>query len=127
MVEPGVVRTGIGDWRLEVGDQGSGIRDQGLGFQVQVLIRPEGARLGGTGSNVVQGMVTERSFRGEYYRLGVQAAGGVELTFHFPAATALPGPDEPVTFSLDPRALMLLPVDAGQPGFRGPTGACQCP
>ena len=119
MVEPGVVRTGIGDWRLEVGDQG-------LGFQVQVLIRPEGARLGGTESNVVQGMVTERSFRGEYYRLGVQAADGVGLTFHFPAGTALPGPGEPVTFSLDPRALMLLPVDAEQPGFRGPTGACQC-
>ena len=127
MVGPGVVRTGIGDWRWEIGEQRAESREQGLGFQVQVLIRPEGARLGGTGSNVVQGMVTERSFRGEYYRLGVRAADGVELTFHFPAGTALPGPGEPVTFSLDPRALMLLPVDAGQPGFRGPTGACQCP
>jgi hypothetical protein len=114
------VRTGIGDWRLEVGDQG-------LGFQVQVLIRPEGARLGGMGPNVVQGVVVERSFRGEYYRLDVRAADRVELTFHFPAGTALPGPGEPVTFSLDPRALMLRPVDTEQPGFREPTGACQCP
>jgi len=133
MVGPGVMRTGIGDWTWEIGEQraesreqGAGIEDCGLGSEVQVLIRPEGARLGGMGPNVVQGMVTERSFRGEYYRLGVRAADGVELTFHFPTGTALPGPDEPVTFSLDPRALMLLPVDAEQPGFRGPTGACQC-
>ena len=140
MVGSGVVRTGIGDWRLEIGEQGAGVRDRGSGigdqrgriedwgsgFEVQVLVRPEGARLGGMGPNVVQGVVAERSFRGEYYRLDVRAADGVGLTFHFPAGTALPGPGEPVTFSLDPRALMLLPVDAEQPGFRGPTGACQC-
>jgi ABC-type Fe3+/spermidine/putrescine transport system ATPase subunit len=102
VVEPGRVETAIGvlevgDWGLEIGS-----------WPVQVLIRPEAARLDGGGPNVVRGVVTERSFRGERYRLGVRHAGGVELTFHFPANVDLPAPGEPVTLSLAPSALMLL-------------------
>jgi ABC-type Fe3+/spermidine/putrescine transport system ATPase subunit len=74
-----------------------------------LLIRPESARLDEAGPNLLGGVVTERSFRGETCRLGVRHASGVELAFNFAAAVALPAPGEPVTLSLAPRALMLLP------------------
>jgi len=82
----------------------------GLGPNLQLLIRPEAARLDETGPNVVRGVVTERSFRGERYRVGVRHAGGIELTFSFPASADLPTSGNPITLSLDPRALALLPV-----------------
>jgi ABC-type Fe3+/spermidine/putrescine transport system ATPase subunit len=88
----------IDDARLEIGDSG------------QLLVRPEAARLDETGSNILRGTVTERSFRGERYRLSVCHASGVELTFNLPASNGLPAPDESITLSLDPTALMLLPA-----------------
>jgi ABC-type Fe3+/spermidine/putrescine transport system ATPase subunit len=78
----------------------------------KLLIRPEAARFGETGPNVVRGVVTERSFRGERYRLGVRHESGIELAFNVPANVELPGCGEPITLSLDPQALTLLPVVA---------------
>jgi ABC-type Fe3+/spermidine/putrescine transport system ATPase subunit len=106
-VERGLVETEIGDWRLEIGDWESGIGDWREG---QLLIRPEAARLGEVGPNVLRGVVTERSFRGGHYRLGLRHASGIEMTFNFAASTALPAPGEPIIISLDPRALALLPA-----------------
>ncbi len=106
-VERGLVETEIGDWRLEIGDWGSGIGDWREG---QLLIRPEAARLGEVGPNVLRGVVTERSFRGEHYRLSLRHASGIEMTFNFAASVALPAPGEPITISLDPQALALLPA-----------------
>ncbi len=106
VVGQGLVETALGT--LQVKDLGFGL--WGLGFTTQLLIRPEAARLDGTGPNVLQGVVTERSFRGEHYRVGVRHASGDELTFNFPASAALPAPGEPITLSLDPEALALLPV-----------------
>jgi ABC-type Fe3+/spermidine/putrescine transport system ATPase subunit len=99
-VERGLVETKIGDWGLEIGDWREG----------QLLIRPEAARLDETGPNLLRGVVTERSFRGEYYRLGLRHASGIEMTFNFAAGVALPAPGEPITISLDPGALALLPA-----------------
>jgi len=118
VVERGLVETPIGDWRLETGDFVVSAPRPELGAKAQsndwgegqLLIRPEAARLDGAGPNVLQGVVTELSFRGEHYRLGVRHASGVELTFNFPANAALPAPGEPITLSLDQGALMLLPV-----------------
>ena len=81
-----------------------------MGFTTQLLIRPEAARLDGAGSNALRGIVTERSFRGEYYRLGLRHASGVELTFNFPASVALPALGESITLSLNPQALALFSV-----------------
>jgi len=75
---------------------------------VQVLIRPEAARLGDSGPNVLRATVTERSFRGEYYRLDVRHASGVQLSFNLPTRFDLPAPGESISLSLDPQALMLL-------------------
>jgi ABC-type Fe3+/spermidine/putrescine transport system ATPase subunit len=86
----------------------------GLESQVsnrKLLIRPEAAQLGDAGPNVVHGVVTERSFRGERYRLGVRHASGIELAFNIPANVDLPDCGEPITLSLDPQALTLLPAE----------------
>ncbi len=103
---PGQVETVLGV--LQVQDSGFGIRDSG--FAARLLVRPEAARLGEAGPNVLYGVVTERSFRGERYRLGVRHASGVELTFNFPASVALPALGEPIALSLDPWALALFSV-----------------
>jgi ABC-type Fe3+/spermidine/putrescine transport system ATPase subunit len=95
----------IGDWRSEIG------RIQSPISNLQLLIRPEAARLGEDGPNVVRGVVTERSFRGERYRLGLRHASGQELAFDFSASAALPAVGEPIVLSLDPRALALLPAE----------------
>ncbi|MBN1977097.1 MAG: ABC transporter ATP-binding protein [Anaerolineae bacterium] len=77
----------------------------------KLLIRPEAAQLGDAGPNVVHGVVTERSFRGERYRLGIRHASGVELAFNIPANVDLPDCGEPITLSLDPQALTILPAE----------------
>ena len=76
---------------------------------LKLLIRPEAAYLNDDGPNVVHGVVTERSFRGERYRLGVRHASGIELAFNIPANVDLPDCGEPITLSLDPQALTILP------------------
>jgi len=101
---PGQVETAIGTLKVE----GSESDIWGLGSEVKLLIRPDAARLNESGTNRLVGAVAERSFRGEYYRLEVRHASGVELTFNFPANVALPAPGEPVVLSLAPAALMLL-------------------
>jgi ABC-type Fe3+/spermidine/putrescine transport system ATPase subunit len=99
------VETAIG--RLEIGDLGvAHLHSSNL----QLLIRPEAARLNDAGPNTVRGVVTERSFRGERYRLGVRHESGVELTFNVPANVDLPC-GEPIALSLDPQALALLPAE----------------
>jgi ABC-type Fe3+/spermidine/putrescine transport system ATPase subunit len=108
VVGRGLVETAIGT--LQVSDLGAGIQD--AGSKAQLLIRPEAARLDvdQASSNVLHGVVVERSFRGEHYRLGVRHAGGIELTFNLAASAALPAPGESITLSLEPQALALLPV-----------------
>ena len=84
-----------------------------------LLIRPEAARLDvrepqsndEIGPNLLSGVVTERSFRGERYRLTVRHAGGGELTFNFPASVDLPATGESITLSLEPQAMALLNPD----------------
>jgi ABC-type Fe3+/spermidine/putrescine transport system ATPase subunit len=96
----------IRDWRLVAPNLQSPVSN------LQLLIRPEAARLSTAGPNIVHGVVTERSFRGERYRLGVRHESGIELTFNMPANVDLPGCGEPVALSLDPQALTMLPAEA---------------
>ncbi len=102
LVETAIGRLEIGDWGLKVARRQSQISN------LQLLIRPEAARLGNVGPNVLRGTVTERSFRGERYRLGIRHASGVELTFNFSASAAPPAPGETITISLNPESLALL-------------------
>ncbi|MCP4538160.1 MAG: ABC transporter ATP-binding protein [Chloroflexi bacterium] len=104
IVGRGLVETAIGT--LQVPDLG----DSGL--EAQLLIRPEAAGLDvdSASPNVLHGVVVERSFRGEHYRLGVRHAGGVELTFNLAASVTLPAFGESITLFLEPQALALLPT-----------------
>ncbi len=107
VVGPGQVETEIGALQVDEPEAG------GVGAEVRLLVRPEAARLSESGPNLLRGVLVERSFRGERYRLRVRHASGVEMTFHLSASVALPAPGESVTLSLDPRALALLPVVEG--------------
>ncbi|RLC72054.1 MAG: iron ABC transporter ATP-binding protein [Chloroflexi bacterium] len=107
VVKRGLVETGIG--RLEIGGWRLGIEDSESA--ATLLIRPEAAQLSADGPNLLRGVVTERSFRGERYRLRVRHASGVELTFHLPASVELPATGETITLSLSPQALALLNPD----------------
>jgi ABC-type Fe3+/spermidine/putrescine transport system ATPase subunit len=78
---------------------------------LQLLVRPEAARLDDPGRNRLHGVVVERSFRGSHYRLGVRHTSGVELTFHLPLSTAPPEVGAELLFTLDPQALTLLPAE----------------
>jgi ABC-type Fe3+/spermidine/putrescine transport system ATPase subunit len=102
-VETAIGRLEIGDQRLETDNSQSPVSS------LQLLVRSEAARLSTTGPNIVRGVVTERSFRGERYRLVVRHESGIELTFGMPANVDLPAPGDPITLSLDPQALSLLP------------------
>ena len=103
----GRVDTAIGTLQMS----GSILGAEAIGPAPQVLIRPEAARAGEAGPNVLHGSVIGRSFRGDYYRLTVRHTSGVELAFGFPASSDLPAPGESITLSLTPRALLLLSSD----------------
>jgi ABC-type Fe3+/spermidine/putrescine transport system ATPase subunit len=103
-IETGIGKLEIRDWRF------FSERCQSPIANLQLLIRPEAACLNDAGPNTVRGVVTERSFRGEYYRLGVRHESGVEMAFNMPPNAGLPACGEPITLSLDPHALTILPA-----------------
>jgi ABC-type Fe3+/spermidine/putrescine transport system ATPase subunit len=107
----GLAETPIGPLQVQgTKDQctGTGSVPRDAGDEMQVLIRPEAARIDVAGPNPLEGTVVGRSFRGEYYRLSISHATGIELTFNFQAGATLPALGEAVELSLDPRALVLL-------------------
>ena len=110
---PGQVETVVG--ALQVGELGCEIGD--ATSEAKLLVRPEAARLDPPGPNRLVGVVTERSFRGEYCRLSVRHAVGVELTFTFPSSVALPALGESITLFLTPRAMILLLDGSGWGDF----------
>ncbi len=88
------------------------------GQPVTVLIRPEAATLvTASGSpaagNVVEGVVTDFSFRGSYYHLALRPPQGPELTFAVESLGAPPArPGQTVRLALRPEAITLLPAPA---------------
>lgn len=76
---------------------------------VTVLVRPEGARLGDTGSCTLTGVVRERSFRGRSYRLALDIYG-VQLAFDLPSSQPVPAEGQAVQVCLaDEAALQVFP------------------
>lgn len=83
------------------------------GDTVTVLLRPDAATLAGDGQvNRVEATVQEISFRGSQVKLTV-AAAGLALQFELPgsAAAALPAPGQPISLTLDPAGISLLPFE----------------
>ncbi|HJS29372.1 MAG TPA: TOBE domain-containing protein, partial [Anaerolineales bacterium] len=84
------IRTSAGDFPGVVSGPGA----------VTVLIRPDRARLDGTGVIRFEGVVLERTFRGDQNRLLVKV-NETRLSFDFPSSLPLPGPGESISLSLD--------------------------
>jgi ABC-type Fe3+/spermidine/putrescine transport system ATPase subunit len=103
VAEKGRVETVLGG--LEVTDTDAGY---GAGQRVQLLIRPEAARLTQDGPNRVDVEVVERSFRGGYYQLDVRHRSGVVMTFNVSAGVDPPPTGRELALSLDPRGLTVL-------------------
>jgi ABC-type Fe3+/spermidine/putrescine transport system ATPase subunit len=94
------------------------------GQRVQLLIRPESARLAedcpGEEDMLIEGTVRECSFRGSRYRLVIHHPADLDLTFELvSSASRLPGPGEPVTLALRPEAMSVL---AGEMDEQDTTG-----
>jgi ABC-type Fe3+/spermidine/putrescine transport system ATPase subunit len=85
------------------------------GQEVTVLIRPEAAtaiREGqpANGDPVITGILVERVFQGNYYRIHVRMADDIELDFEVDADEPLPEPGSPIRLSLSREAMSLLPA-----------------
>ena len=103
VVGPGLVETAVGWLRLPEEETA------GHHGPVELLVRPEAARLGTADGapNQLRGVVTECSFRGERYRCTVRT-GDTEMTFTVPATAALPPVGAAVDFWLEPSALTVV-------------------
>ncbi len=106
-VNPLTVRTTAGD--LHIADSP---HTHAKGAQVAVLVRPEAAEVrspDATGPNLLPGRLLEASFRGSYYLLRTEHAGGAVLVCEASTTTAhLPPEGEPITLWLDPTAITVI-------------------
>ncbi len=82
------------------------------GDAVTLLVRPEAAdvRLPGEhGENLLQGRLVSASFRGSYYLIQTEHAGGVTLVCEASTTDVeLPPPGDPLTLHLDPTAVTVM-------------------
>ncbi len=105
--DPLTVRTAAGDLRVADSPQA-----YPAGAQVAVLVRPEAAEVrppDATGPNLLPGRLREASFRGSYYLLRTEHAGGVVLVCEASATTThLPPEGESITLWLDPTAITVI-------------------
>jgi len=78
-VQAGIIHTAVGDFPLPDASDG----------EVSVLLRPDAARLDGTGGSRISGQVEAVTFRGGYTRITL-LAGQTRLDFSFPSRADLP-------------------------------------
>jgi ABC-type Fe3+/spermidine/putrescine transport system ATPase subunit len=82
------------------------------GDPVTVVLRPEAAEPASAitldQTNLIQGTITGRSFRGSRLRLTIQHAGGQSLEFELDDR-AIPDVGKPITLELRPEGLSLIP------------------
>jgi ABC-type Fe3+/spermidine/putrescine transport system ATPase subunit len=104
---PLTVRTPAGD--LRVADTSAA---HPAGSPVVLLVRPEAAEVrpaDATGPNLLTGRLLEASFRGSYYLLRTEHAGGVVLVCEASATTEdMPVVGEAVNLWLDPNAITVI-------------------
>jgi len=110
VIAPGQVVSAWGELEATTGGYRPGER-------VQVLIRPEAARLiDGTSPeassrNILRGSLLGRLFRGSRYQLWFQPELGPALAFELTTASRMSvGLGDPVTVLLDPAGVVLLPL-----------------
>jgi ABC-type Fe3+/spermidine/putrescine transport system ATPase subunit len=113
-----IVETALGRFTLPRAEGAS------TGQPVTVLIRPEAARLAEECPDeedlIVEGTVSEFSFRGGYYRLMMHHQAGLDLAFELISeASRLPGPGEPVRLALRQDAVSLLVEESDERAVSG--------
>ena len=90
----------------------AGADEFAAGDAVILLVRPEAADVrppGEQGENLLQGRLIAASFRGSYYLIQTEHAGGVTLICEASTADVeLPFPGDPLTLRLDPTAVTLM-------------------
>jgi ABC-type Fe3+/spermidine/putrescine transport system ATPase subunit len=79
------------------------------GAAVQVLLRPEALRLGGSGG--VEGLVTEVVNEGSLATVVLDIAGGLRVAVPDPGASTLPSPGDKAAVVIPPGAALALPAD----------------
>ena len=97
------------------------------GTAVEVVLRPDGARLeeagpNGTGGIKLEGRIVEKSFRGAR-NLVLLEVGDRRLSFSFPATQTLPAIGENLRVTLGPAAIHIMPPEGALPGTREETHA----
>jgi ABC-type Fe3+/spermidine/putrescine transport system ATPase subunit len=131
-IVPGVVQRAPGGaaaltalGAVPLGDLG---KQMAAGTPVDVVLRPDGARLAeagtpaeaglrpdGAGSLVLGGQLVEKSFRGNR-QLVALAVGQQRLRFSFPAGQALPALGEMLSVYLSPAAIHVMAAEPAAPG-----------
>ena len=113
---PGVVQreAGRATAQTALGRLPLGQRDLQDGAAVEVVLRPDGARLveagtNGAGSFKLEGKIVEKSFRGDHNQV-LLAVGDHRLSFNFPAAQTLPAAGESLSLTLGPAAIHVMPA-----------------
>jgi ABC-type Fe3+/spermidine/putrescine transport system ATPase subunit len=90
------------------------------GMRIMLLLRPNGVRpsageVDPTAANRLSGMVTDSIFRGDGFRISVQAKD-IELSFILPEGLST---GQPVTLAIAESAVQLMPYADGEPGQPG--------
>ncbi|VAW43605.1 Sulfate and thiosulfate import ATP-binding protein CysA [hydrothermal vent metagenome] len=102
----------IGEWRVEIAPITNNHLQLTINHFQHLLIRPEAAQLvtagDANGVNVVNGRLTQHTFRGRYQLITVETDHGVTLKFELETAVTVPPIGHPITLSLDPEAIVLL-------------------
>jgi ABC-type Fe3+/spermidine/putrescine transport system ATPase subunit len=98
-----VARTSLGDLPVERRYDG----------EVTVLLRPDAAYLGDRGAVYLDGKLVSCSYRGGFYRAGVEV-NGISLVFDFASGSRLPAIGEPIRLYFEPaEALRVFEQGAG--------------
>jgi thiamine transport system ATP-binding protein len=104
----------IGDWELEIAPITINHLQLTINHSYPLLIRPEAARLVTAGNvngvNLVNGRLTQHSFRGRYQLVTIETdhEPPVTLKFELETAVSLPPVGNPITLTIHPDAIVLL-------------------
>lgn len=83
---------------------------EGVSGEVTVLLRPDSARMDGSGAVTLEGRILETAFQGNTSHMAVET-NGLHLEFEFLSSAALPGAGERVRLSFNPReAVQIMPA-----------------
>jgi ABC-type Fe3+/spermidine/putrescine transport system ATPase subunit len=100
----------IGDWRLEINPLTIYNLPLTINHSLALLIRPEAAKLATNGAeevNVLNGRLSQHSFRGRYQLITVET-DQVTLKFELETAVTLPPVGHTIQLAIDPGSIVLL-------------------